>query len=735
MNVIKRDGRESKFDRQKIVNAITKASNQVEATNPKAAVPKDIISAIATRLANRYRSRSYASGVEDIQDDIETELMKEKYYEVARAYINFRRDKEHLRQANTTDASILSLIEQDNEEIKQENSNKNPTVNSVQRDYMAGEVSKDITERYLLPPDIVEAHKNGIIHFHDADYFAQKMYNCCLSNLDDMLQNGTVISGTMIEKPHSFSTACTITTQIIAQVSSNQYGGQSISLTHLAPFVDISRKKLYRTVNAELDGLEVPQERIDEIVEKRLREEVKRGIQTIQYQVVTLLTTNGQAPFLTVYMYLNEAKTEQEKADLAMIIEEVLNQRIEGVKNESGVWVTPAFPKLIYVLEEDNITEDAPYYYLTELAARCTAKRMVPDYISEKIMLELKGDVYTPMGCRSFLTPDRFTESGIGNISNAGNYEEGKHRYYGRFNQGVVTINLVDIALSSERDIKKFWKIYDERLELCHRALRIRHERLLGTPSDVAPILWQYGAIARLEKGEPIDKLLYNGYSTISLGYAGLYECVKYMTGKSHTDETGGKEFGLAVMQHLNDACEMWKSAENIDYSVYGTPIESTTYKFAKCLQKRFGVIEDVTDHNYITNSYHVNVREEIDAFTKLEFEADFQKLSPGGAISYIEVPDMQSNIKAVVSVIQYIYDHIMYAEINTKSDYCQCCGYDGEIEISTDEDSKLIWKCPNCGNTDQSKLNVARRTCGYIGTQFWNQGRTQEIKDRVLHL
>lgn len=735
MNVIKRDGRESKFDRQKIVNAITKASNQVEATNPKAAVPKDIISAIATRLANRYRSRSYASGVEDIQDDIETELMKEKYYEVARAYINFRRDKEHLRQANTTDASILSLIEQDNEEIKQENSNKNPTVNSVQRDYMAGEVSKDITERYLLPPDIVEAHKNGIIHFNDADYFAQKMYNCCLSNLDDMLQNGTVISGTMIEKPHSFSTACTITTQIIAQVSSNQYGGQSISLTHLAPFVDISRKKLYRTVNAELDGLEVPQERIDEIVEKRLREEIKRGIQTIQYQVVTLLTTNGQAPFLTVYMYLNEAKTEQEKADLAMIIEEVLNQRIEGVKNESGVWVTPAFPKLIYVLEEDNITEDAPYYYLTELAARCTAKRMVPDYISEKIMLELKGDVYTPMGCRSFLTPDRFTESGIGNISNAGNYEEGKHRYYGRFNQGVVTINLVDIALSSERDIKKFWKIYDERLELCHRALRIRHERLLGTPSDVAPILWQYGAIARLEKGEPIDKLLYNGYSTISLGYAGLYECVKYMTGKSHTDETGGKEFGLAVMQHLNDACEMWKSAENIDYSVYGTPIESTTYKFAKCLQKRFGVIEDVTDHNYITNSYHVNVREGIDAFTKLGFEADFQKLSPGGAISYIEVPDMQSNIKAVISVIQYIYDHIMYAEINTKSDYCQCCGYDGEIEISTDEDSKLIWKCPNCGNTDQSKLNVARRTCGYIGTQFWNQGRTQEIKDRVLHL
>ena len=735
MNVIKRDGRESKFDRQKIVNAITKASNQVEATNPKAAVPKDIISAIATRLANRYRSRSYASGVEDIQDDIETELMKEKYYEVARAYINFRRDKEHLRQANTTDASILSLIEQDNEEIKQENSNKNPTVNSVQRDYMAGEVSKDITERYLLPPDIVEAHKNGIIHFHDADYFAQKMYNCCLSNLDDMLQNGTVISGTMIEKPHSFSTACTITTQIIAQVSSNQYGGQSISLTHLAPFVDISRKKLYRTVNAELDGLEVPQERIDEIVEKRLKEEIKRGIQTIQYQVVTLLTTNGQAPFLTVYMYLNEAKTEQEKADLAMIIEEVLNQRIEGVKNESGVWVTPAFPKLIYVLEEDNITEDAPYYYLTELAARCTAKRMVPDYISEKIMLELKGDVYTPMGCRSFLTPDRFTESGIGNISNAGNYEEGKHRYYGRFNQGVVTINLVDIALSSERDIKKFWKIYDERLELCHRALRIRHERLLGTPSDVAPILWQYGAIARLEKGEPIDKLLYNGYSTISLGYAGLYECVKYMTGKSHTDETGGKEFGLAVMQHLNDACEMWKSAENIDYSVYGTPIESTTYKFAKCLQKRFGIIEDVTDHNYITNSYHVNVREGIDAFTKLGFEADFQKLSPGGAISYIEVPDMQSNIKAVISVIQYIYDHIMYAEVNTKSDYCQCCGYDGEIEISTDEDSKLIWKCPNCGNTDQSKLNVARRTCGYIGTQFWNQGRTQEIKDRVLHL
>ncbi len=752
MNVIKRDGREVKFDKQRIIAAITKASNQVVEEGGKNIVPKETISAIADRLYNRYRQRSYASGVEDIQDDVEMELMKEKYFNVARAYIKYRRDKEHIRQANTTDASILSLIEQSNELIKQENSNKNPTVNSVQRDYMAGEVSKDITYRYLLPKDIVDAHEQGIIHFHDSDYFAQHMYNCCLSNLDDMLQNGTVISGTMIEKPHSFSTACTITTQIIAQVSSNQYGGQSISLAHLAPFVDISRQKIQREVREELDGIDVSESRLNEIAENRLRDEIKRGIQTIQYQVVTLLTTNGQAPFLTVYMYLNEAKDEQEKKDLAMVIEEVLNQRIEGVKNETGAWVTPAFPKLIYVLEEDNINEDSPYFYLTELAAKCTAKRMVPDYISEKIMLELKGDVYTCMGCRSFLTPDRFTDDGVGNIANAQNYEEGKHKYYGRFNQGVVTINLPDIALSAQKKRTQtityvndeqyekclydiFWRIFDERLELCHKALRCRHERLRGTVSDVAPILWQYGAIARLEKGETIDKLLYNGYSTISLGYAGLYECVKCMTGKSHTDETGGKEFGLSVMQYLNDACSKWKAEENIDYSVYGTPIESTTYKFAKCLQKRFGVVEDVSDHNYITNSYHVNVREEIDAFTKLKFESDFQKLSPGGAISYVEVPNMQENIPAVISVMKYIYENIMYAELNTKSDYCQNCGYDGEIKIITDEDGKLIWECPNCGNTDQDKMNVTRRTCGYIGTQFWNQGRTQEIKERVLHL
>lgn len=752
MNVIKRDGREVKFDKQRIIAAIAKASNQVAEEGGKNIIPKATILAITDRLYNRYRQRSYTSGVEDIQDDVEMELMKEKYFNVARAYIKYRRDKEHIRQANTTDASILSLIEQSNELIKQENSNKNPTVNSVQRDYMAGEVSKDITYRYLLPKDIVDAHEQGIIHFHDSDYFAQHMYNCCLSNLDDMLQNGTVISGTMIEKPHSFSTACTITTQIIAQVSSNQYGGQSISLAHLAPFVDISRQKIQREVREELNGIDVSESRLNEIVENRLRDEIKRGIQTIQYQVVTLLTTNGQAPFLTVYMYLNEAKDEQEKKDLAMVIEEVFSQRIKGVKNETGAWVTPAFPKLIYVLEEDNINEDSPYFYLTELAAKCTAKRMVPDYISEKIMLELKGDVYTCMGCRSFLTPDRFTDAGVGNVANAQNYEEGKHKYYGRFNQGVVTINLPDIALSAQKERTQtityindkqyekclydiFWRIFDERLELCHKALRCRHDRLRGTVSDVAPILWQYGAIARLEKGETIDKLLYNGYSTISLGYAGLYECVKCMTGKSHTDETGGKEFGLSVMQYLNDACSKWKAEENIDYSVYGTPIESTTYKFAKCLQKRFGVVEDVSDHNYITNSYHVNVREEIDAFTKLKFESDFQKLSPGGAISYVEVPNMQDNIPAVISVIKYIYENIMYAELNTKSDYCQECGYDGEIKIITDEDGKLIWECPNCGNTDQDKMNVTRRTCGYIGTQFWNQGRTQEIKERVLHL
>ena len=735
MNVIKRDGREVKFDKARIINAISKASEQVGHESEKLMVSVETINTIAERLYQRYRKRDHEANVEDIQDDVETELMKAGHFEVAKAYIKYRRDKEHLRQANTTDAAILTLIEHNNEEIKQENSNKNPMINSVQRDYMAGEVSKDITYRYLLPPDIVDAHNKGIIHFHDADYFAQHMYNCCLSNLDDMLQNGTCISETLIEKPHSFSTACTITTQIIAQVSSNQYGGQSITLTHLAPFVEVSRQNIRKEVEDELHDMDVSEKRKTEIVEKRLKKEIRKGIQTIQYQVVTLLTTNGQAPFLTIFMYLNEAKDEKEKADLAMIIEEVIRQRMQGVKNEKGVWITPAFPKLIYVLEEDNIREGTPYYYLTELAAKCTAKRMVPDYISEKIMLREKNDVYTCMGCRSFLTPDRFTDTGIGNIANAGNYMPGKHKYYGRFNQGVVTLNLVDVACSSKRDFKKFWKIFDERLELCHRALRCRHERLLGTPSEVAPILWQYGAIARLKKGEKIDKLLYNGYSTISLGYAGLYECTKYMTGKSHTDNAEGKEFALQVMQHLNDACSEWKAKENIDYSVYGTPIESTTYKFAKCLQKRYGIIEDVTDHNYITNSYHVNVREPIDAFTKLGLESEFQNLSPGGAISYVEVPNMQNNIPAVLSVMQYIYDHIMYAELNTKSDYCQVCGYDGEIEIIEDDNDKLVWRCPNCGNEDQNKMNVARRTCGYIGTQFWNQGRTQEIKERVLHL
>ena len=640
-----------------------------------------------------------------------------------------------MRRANTTDDKILSLIECNNEEAKQENSNKNPVVNSTQRDYMAGEVSRDITNRLLLPQDIVEAHEEGIIHFHDTDYFAQHMHNCDLVNLEDMLQNGTVITGTMIEKPHSFATACNIATQIVAQVASNQYGGQSISLTHLAPFVEVSRQKIRRIVLAEMAsiGVDPGEEKISELVEARLREEIRRGVQTIQYQVVTLLTTNGQAPFITVFMYLNEARNEREKKDLAMIIEEMLLQRYQGVKNEQGVWVTPAFPKLIYTLEEDNIHEDAPYWYLTELAAKCTARRMVPDYISEKKMKELKGDVYTCMGCRSFLTPDRFTDAGIGNVANAGNYEPGKHKYYGRFNQGVVTINLPDVALSSGGNTEKFWQIFEERLELCHKALRCRHERLLGTTSDAAPILWQYGALARLKKGETIDKLLYNGYSTISLGYAGLYECVKYMTGKSHTDPAA-TPFALAIMQKMNDKCKEWKTAENIDYSLYGTPLESTTYKFAKCLQKRFGVIKGITDKGYITNSYHVNVTEEIDAFTKLEFEAQFQHLSPGGAISYVEVPDMQNNIPAVLEVMKFIYDHIIYAELNTKSDYCQVCGWDGEIQI-VEEDGKLIWKCPRCGNTDQDKMNVARRTCGYIGTQFWNQGRTQEIKDRVLHL
>lgn len=752
--IIKRDGREVQLDKRKIVNAIEKASNEVTSFNPKKGLQKDDINQIADRLVSRYRKRGYSSGVEDIQNDVEDELMKAGFFEVARAYIKYRRDKEILRKTNTTDAAILSLISLNNEEVKQENSNKNPTVNSVQRDYMAGEVSKDITKRILLPKDIVEAHENGLIHFHDADYFAQHMHNCCLVNLEDMLQNGTVISETMIEKPHSFSTACNIATQIIAQVASSQYGGQSISLAHLAPFVQISREKIRAQVIEEANdfGGELTEEKIVKITEKRLRDEVSRGVQTIQYQVVTLQTTNGQAPFVTVFMYLNEAKNEQEKKDLALIIEEVLLQRIQGVKNEKGVWITPAFPKLIYTLEEDNIHEDSPYFYLTELAAKCTAKRMVPDYISEKVMKELKGDVYTCMGCRSFLTPDRFTNTDIGNISNAKNYNDKIRKYYGRFNQGVVTINLVDVALSAlkktygdnfstfkdksrEKEVyHNFFNIFDERLELCHRALQCRHNRLEGTISDVAPILWQNGALARLEQGEKIDKLLHNGYSTISLGYAGLYECVKALTGESHTSEKG-KPLALNIMQHMTDVCNKWKEDENIDYSPYGTPLESTTYKFAKCLQKRFGVIKDITDHNYITNSYHVNVREKIDAFTKLDFESEFQALSGGGAISYVEVPNMQDNIPAVLSVIKYIYDTIMYAELNTKSDYCHVCGYDGEIKIVTDENGKLIWECPNCGNRNQNKMNVARRTCGYIGSQFWNQGRTQEIKDRVLHL
>ena len=677
-----------------------------------------------------------ALSVEEIQDIVENQIMAQGAFEVARLYVKYRYNRSLIRKANTTDNQILSLIECNNEEVKQENSNKNPTVNSVQRDYMAGEVSKDITKRILLPQDIVDAHEQGLIHFHDADYFAQHMHNCDLVNLEDMLQNGTVISETMIEKPHSFSTACNIATQIIAQVASSQYGGQSISLSHLAPFVDVSRKKIKKQVESEIDelGITMTEEQIVKLTEKRLRDEVSRGVQTIQYQVVTLLTTNGQAPFVTVFMYLNEAKNEQEKKDLALIIEETLKQRIQGVKNEDGVWITPAFPKLIYVLEEDNIKEGSSYFYLTELAAKCTAKRMVPDYISEKVMKQLKGDVYTCMGCRSFLTPDRFTDKGIGNIANAKNYDPSKHKYYGRFNQGVVTINLVDVACSSVGDMTKFWKIFDERLDLCYRALMCRHNRLKGTLSDAAPILWQHGALARLKKGEKIDKLLYDGYSTISLGYAGLYECTKYMTGKSHTDPEG-KPFALHVMEHMNEACDKWKQETNIDFSIYGTPLESTTYKFAKCLQKRFGKIPGVTDRNYITNSYHVHVAEKIDAFTKLKFESEFQRLSPGGAISYVEVPNMQNNIPAVLQVMKYIYENIMYAELNTKSDYCQCCGYDGEIQIVENEDGKLIWRCPKCGNEDQDKMNVARRTCGYIGTQFWNQGRTQEIKERVLHL
>ena len=727
MKIIKRNGSEVDFDLNKIVVAVTKANAACEKQELTASQIQEIAEYVEFKTVKANRALS----VEEIQDIVEDQIMAQGAFEVARRYVRYRYTRSLIRKANTTDNQILSLIECNNEEVKQENSNKNPTVNSVQRDYMAGEVSKDITKRILLPQDIVEAHEAGIIHFHDSDYFAQHMHNCDLVNLEDMLQNGTVISGTMIEKPHSFSTACNIATQIIAQVASSQYGGQSISLAHLAPFVQISREKIRASVQKEAEafGATADQEQINKIAEERLRDEIRRGVQTIQYQVVTLLTTNGQAPFVTVFMYLGEAKNAQEKADLAMIIEETLRQRIQGVKNEKGVWITPAFPKLIYVLEEDNIHEGAPYWYLTELAAKCTAKRMVPDYISEKKMLEYKvdkngeGHCYTCMGCRSFLTPYIDPQTN-------------KPKYYGRFNQGVVTLNLVDIACSSGGDMDKFWKIFDERLELCYRALMCRHNRLKGTLSDAAPILWQYGALARLEKGEKIDKLLYGGYSTISLGYAGLYECTRYMTGKSHTDdEGGGKAFALSVMQHLNDACDKWKKQENIDFSIYGTPLESTTYKFAKCLQKRFGIIKGVTDKNYITNSYHVHVSEPIDAFTKLKFESVFQRLSPGGAISYVEVPNMQQNIPAVLQVMQYIYDNIMYAELNTKSDYCQCCGYDGEIKIVENADGKLIWQCPNCGNTDQDKMNVARRTCGYIGTQYWNQGRTQEIKDRVLHL
>ena len=740
MKIIKRSGSEVPFDIDKIVNAIKAANNEV----PQNERLTDEQVALAAHSVEWLCGRSgHTVSVEEIQDMVEDQIMAQGRYTVARKYIIYRYVQSLKRHSNTTDDKILSLIECNNEEAKQENSNKNPTVNSVQRDYMAGEVSKDITMRLLLPPEVVRAHNEGIIHFHDSDYFAQHMHNCDLVNLEDMLQNGTVISGTMIERPHSFSTACNIATQIIAQVASCQYGGQSISLTHLAPFVDVSRQKIRRQVLQEINqlGLEANADRVAEVVEGRLRDEIRRGVQTIQYQVVTLMTTNGQAPFVTVFMYLNEARSEAEKHDLAMIVEETLRQRYEGVKNEAGVWITPAFPKLIYVLEEDNVREDSPYFYLTQMAAKCTAKRMVPDYISEKKMREMKlskgetegnGDCYTCMGCRSFLTPDR-SGNGYDNVANAGNYEPGKPKYYGRFNQGVVTISLPDVALSSYGDMNKFWQIFDERLELCYKALMCHHNRLKGTLSDAAPILWQYGALARLGKGEPIDKLLYGGYSTISLGYAGLYECVRYMTGHSHTDAEG-TPFAMEVMQHMNDKCAEWKAATNIDFSLYGTPLESTTYKFAKALQRRFGIIPGITDKGYITNSYHVHVTEKIDAFDKLKFESAFQRLSPGGAISYVEVPNMQDNLKAVIRVMQYIYDNIMYAELNTKSDYCQECGYDGEIQI-VEDDGKLVWECPKCGNRDQEKLNVARRTCGYIGTQFWNQGRTQEIKDRVLHL
>lgn len=740
MKIIKRSGTEVTFDIDKIVNAIRAANLEVE--EGSRLTDRQVIYA-AQNVAEACEKAGHTVSVEEIQDLVEDEIMRLYCYEVARHYIIYRYVQSLKRQKNTTDDKILSLIECNNEEVKQENSNKNPTVNSVQRDYMAGEISKDLTQRVLLPQEIVDAHNEGLIHFHDSDYFAQHMHNCDLVNLEDMLQNGTVISGTLIEKPHSFSTACNIATQIIAQVASSQYGGQSISLTHLAPFVEVSRQKIRGEVARELEelGVSASPEKVREVVEDRLRDEIRRGVQTIQYQVVTLMTTNGQAPFVTVFMYLNEARTPQEKHDLAMIVEETLRQRYEGVKNEAGVWITPAFPKLIYVLEDDNIREDSPYFYLTKLAAKCTAKRMVPDYISEKKMRELKlskgetagnGDCYTCMGCRSFLTPDR-SGNGFNNVANALNYDPSKPKYYGRFNQGVVTINLPDVALSSHQDMDKFWKIFDERLELCHRALLCRHERLMGTLSDAAPILWQYGALARLKKGETIDKLLVGGYSTISLGYAGLYECVKYMTGHSHTEKEG-TPFAMAVMQRMNDKCAEWKAASDIDFSLYGTPLESTTYKFAKCLQRRFGIIPGVTDKGYITNSYHVHVSEEIDAFDKLKFEGMFQQLSPGGAISYVEVPNMQDNLKAVIRVMQYIYDNIMYAELNTKSDYCQVCGYDGEIKI-VEDDGKLVWECPNCGNRDQEKMNVARRTCGYIGTQFWNQGRTEEIRDRVLHL
>ncbi len=740
MKIIKRNGSEVPFDINKIENAIRKANAEVP--EDERLTERQVVYA-SENVMDRCSAAGHSVSVEEIQDMVENELMGLQKFTVARKYIIYRYLQNIKRKKNTTDDKILALIECNNEEVKQENSNKNPTVNSVQRDYMAGEVSKDLTMRMLLPADVVKAHDEGIIHFHDSDYFAQHMHNCDLVNLDDMLQNGTVISGTLIEKPHSFSTACNIATQIIAQVASSQYGGQSISLTHLAPFVQVSRKRIYNEVleEAKTLGVDPHAENIADVVENRLREEIRRGVQTIQYQVVTLMTTNGQAPFVTVFMYLNEARSEQEKHDLAMIIEETLRQRHQGVKNEAGVWITPAFPKLIYVLEDDNIKEGDPYFYLTKLAAKCTAKRMVPDYISEKKMRELKlskgekpgeGDVYTCMGCRSFLTPDR-SGNGYDNVANAGNYEPGKPKYYGRFNQGVVTINLPDVALSSHRDMDKFWEIFDERLDLCYRALMARHKRLKGTLSDAAPILWQYGALARLKKGEPIDKLLYGGYSTISLGYAGLYECVKYMTGRSHTDKEA-TPFALSVMQHMNDKCQEWKTQTDIDFSLYGTPLESTTYKFAKCLQRRFGIIPGITDKGYITNSYHVHVTEQIDAFTKLKFESEFQRLSPGGAISYVEVPDMQDNLEAVISVLQYIYDNIMYAELNTKSDYCQVCGFDGEIQI-VEEDGKLDWECPKCGNRDHDKLNVARRTCGYIGTQFWNQGRTEEIRDRVLHL